>query len=249
MSASLIRSLGSVCRECRDRLAASRTTEQGDFGRFEMSPLANREASRSHGANRDSIQAHHLVTELREHPPDLAVLPFRQGHLDHGGVPLVPVLATDESCCSRPGFPFGKPDTLNKAVQYFGPRLPSDEDLVDLFDAKFGMGQPIREVTIVGQQDQPRALLVESSNRVDPLRKIGDQVNHPRTSGWVVISCEVALRFVDREVDGPLAPNTFAIDRNLSSFWVRFGCEVTDGLAIDRDSPLENKFFNRPSGT
>ena len=107
-----------------------------------------------------------------------------------------------------------EPDALEQLVA--GPRvggLAGHLDEVGLLDAEARVHQPIGQVAVVGQQQQPLAVLVEPADGVDALADVRHQVDGQRPAGRVVIGAEVAARLVDQPVDRLFrVPDRLAID-------------------------------------
>jgi hypothetical protein len=132
--------------------------------------------SDSHSAKR-----HHLVTELGEHPPNLAFLAFGQDELEHGRL----TLATDDPSSLGPDLAVREPNTFGQPGEHIRVRHSGHERPVELFDAVARMCQPVGKVAVVGQDDEPGAVFVEAADGVDTLGSLRQEIHDTRTAGGI----------------------------------------------------------------
>jgi hypothetical protein len=189
--------------------------------------------------DRDPRQGHDLVAELGQHPPNFAILPFREHHLQQGGLSLAAGLTNPLG----PGLPLGEPDPILELPQVLLVGLPGDQDAVDLLDAIARVCQAIGEVAVVGQQDQPGAVLVQSADREDALSDSGKQIDHPGTPRRIGVGRDVASRLVDGEVNQSFLANRLTIDGDLVAIGIHPGSEFPSDLTVDGHPSLKDQFL------
>jgi hypothetical protein len=183
------------------------------------------------------------VTELGEHSADLAILAFRENHLqDRRFSPLA-----DDADSLGSNLALGEPDSFRELVENLFRGVPRHDNLVDLLDAEFRMRELVGEFPVVGEEDQPRARFIESSNRVDTLSDLGKEIQDARSSGGVVVGRDVTLGLVDREVDMAFLADALSVDGDLGFAYLDLGPEFANDLSIDGHATLEDEFLTRSS--
>ncbi len=229
----------------RDRLARRDPPEEVDLATGQRPELAGGQTLGRDRPDRDPGQGHHLVAELGEHPPNLAVLALGQDQFqDRRLAPLA-----DRPDPLGPDLAFGQPDPVGELRQDLASGRAGDGHPVKLLDAELGVGQLVGQFAIVGQEHQADAHLVEPPDGVDALGDLGQEVEDPGPARGVVVGRDVSLGLVDREVDRPLQMDLLAVHRHGLAGGVDFGPEFLDDLATDRHPPLEDQFLARPTGT
>ncbi len=123
-------------------------------------------------------ESHDLVTELGEHAADFAILAFCEDQLHDRRIPLL----GDRTGTLGANLPLGEPHAVDQFLEDFGRRYAGHYGSVDLLYAELRVSQPIGHLTIVGQEHEASAHLVETSHRVDSLGDVRDQVDHSGTS-------------------------------------------------------------------
>jgi hypothetical protein len=108
---------------------------------------------------------------------------------------------------------------------------------------------PVRELAVVRQEDQPEAVLVEPTDRVDPpLPRIGDEVDGswPRLARFV--RADDARGLVQEVVPPPglLRPQDDAVDLDLLSLRIDPQAELRRRLAVDADLPGRDQAVRLP---
>src|SRR5690348_6338792 len=102
------------------------------------------------------------------------------------------------------------------------------------------MHETMREIAIVGQEEQAFAVLVESADGVYTLSDLRHQVDGERTAGRIVVRAQEAARLVDEPVDELLGTHRFAVEGHLllrRDARAQFG----DDIAVDRDAASTNE--------
>jgi hypothetical protein len=73
---------------------------------------------------------------------------------------------------------------------------PLDFRLVDAGDLVAWMEEPVREVAVVGEEEQPLRIVVESPHGKEPRRVRGQEIHHHRPAFRILEAGEIASRLV-----------------------------------------------------
>ena len=187
-------------------------------------------------ADGDPSQRHDFMAKTREHPADFTVLPFGENHLHDRGLPA----SSHDPNALGSHLPFGEPDAVGQLLQDLAAGGARHDDAIDLFDPEFRVGELVGEFTVVGHEQEPGALLVEPADAVGALRDLRQKVDHARLARGIVIGGDVALGFVNGEIDMPLHLDFLPIERNLGGTGVHLRAELANDLAVDCDSSLQD---------
>ena len=124
------------------------------------------------------------------------------------------------------GEAFGQVHAFAKLLETFFVELAGDLHVVNLLDAVARVGEPVGELAVVGDEDQPFARHVEPADAEDA-RRVGRQhVDDARPAGRVAGRADDALRFVDGEVDRLAFVKDFAVDADLLRVADRRACRA-----------------------
>ena len=97
------------------------------------------------------------------------------------------------------------------------------------------MGEPVGELAVVGQQQQPGRVGVEAADRVEPGRRV-DQLDHRRPAARLARGRDDAGRLVDRPDLARLGADRAAVDPHVVAL-PDVPRRVGDDLAADGDPP------------
>ena len=169
-----------------------------------------------------------LVTKFRKHPADLTIFPLVQNHFQHGtelvlGAKINPLGA---------GLAFGEGDTLSEFFEGFRRGNTCNLHEIFLFNAVPRMRQQIREIAIVGHENEPLAHAVESTNRKESLLA-WHKVDHPRTAGRIKVCGHNSYRLMEHIDHAFWVGKPLAIDSDFLSPWIDSSAELGDDLTID----------------
>ena len=208
-----------------------------------MAELAKLEILQTQRADGNTPQGQHLMADARENTADFAVFTFGQHDFEQRAV-LHPL---DDRGAHATGHALGKVDAAAKLLQHFRLRLAGNLCKVCLLDAVARMGQLLGKRSVVGQQHEPFAGHVESTDGKQPLLGRRHEVEHPRTTSRVVAGRQVSGWFVDQVINfaGDLQPLT--IDTDLLRFRVDTRPQLRDILAVDLHPPLRDQLFAMPA--
>ncbi len=101
----------------------------------------------------------------------------------------------------------------------------------------------VREVAIVGQDQQPGARLVEPADGVDSFGNLGQQIDDASGARWVGVGRNVAFGLVDGIVHHRLEPDRLAVNRDPGLGGVDPSAKLADDLAVDGDPALEDELL------
>ena len=220
-------------------MTAGHETEELDLTTRESAALAHGDTLQSDWTDRDPGQRHDLMAHFREHPANLAVFPFGQHHFHDARL----AFTSDEPHALGAHLALCQPDSFGELVEDLVPRLAGNDDPIDLLDAELRMRQLVGKLSIVGQEHQPRALFVESTHSVGALRNLGEKVDHPRFSRWVVIGGDIALGLMDCVIDVAFGVDLLAVERDLLLASVHFCTELAGHFAVDGDPTLRDQLL------
>ena len=134
-------------------------------------------------------------------------------------------------------FPAVQEDAFAELLLLLGSDLSGDLHDVRFLDVSSGGGDAVREIAVVGKQQQALAVIVESSYRVDALLHTFDQVHYRVAALRVGYGRDVRFRLVQRDVNQlSRRPEKLAVDFDVVAVQVGFAAEFRDGFAVDRNS-------------
>src|SRR5262245_48555005 len=107
---------------------------------------------------------------------------------------------------------FAEVDAVEQSFQVFWCRRASDEREIRFLDAEAGMHQPMREIAVVGEEQQTFAVLVESADRVNTLGDLRHEIERQRSARGIVVCAQDAARLVDEPIDELLGAYGLAVD-------------------------------------
>ena len=126
-------------------------------------------------------------------------------------------------------------DALGDAVHVGARQRFVERHLVDFLLLVGRVRQLLRKVAVVGEQQQPEAVLVETSHRVDTLRAGARDQLHDRLSGMGIVErSDVALGLVQHQVDLLLALHRLVVEPHFVGRQ-HLGSQFGDDLAVDRN--------------
>ncbi len=173
-------------------------------------------------------QLHHPVADRLGHPPHLAVAPLAQDDLD---LPL-----TNPLNLRRRRHPVLELHPALQPPQIGVGRRPPQLRPIRLAHPVARMRQPVGQLPVVREQDQPSRLGIEPPHRIEPRSRV-DQFDHSRPSPWFPRRRDHPSRLVHRPDLPRLSPNQAPVHPHLISI-----CDVPrrvrDHLPANPDPPL-----------
>jgi hypothetical protein len=213
--------------------------EQVDFSIRQRSADGGFDSFETDRPDGDPLEGHDLVAELGEHPPDLAILAFGQGHFEDRRL----TTTTDDLDVPGAHLAFGQPDPLDELVKDLASRQAGDDDAVNLLNPILRVREPVGELAVVGQEDQAGTHLVKPANRVHALGDFGQKIDHPGAARRVLVGRDVAFGLVNGEVDQAFEPDRLAVHRDLGLGGQDPGSQLAHDLSVDRDAALQDQFL------
>ncbi len=122
-----------------------------------------------------------------------------------------------------------------------------DKRFVFLLQFIARMGDAKGDVTIIGEQQKPRGLPVESSYGNDPLGDI-HQVHYGPSATLVARGGDVSGWFVQQDVASLFRSYRFTIHGDPLALGIDLRPQFADDMAVDRDSPGKDHFLRLPAG-
>lgn len=133
-------------------------------------------------------------------------------------------------------------DAAPQRLQHLRGRMAIDECLVLLLDPIARVGDAKGDVAIVGQQQEPRRLPVESADRHHSLRHL-DEIEHGATPPLVAGGGDVAGWFVEHDVAATLPLDAVTVNANIVLCRIDLSTKLTHDLAVDRHPAGENQLL------
>src|SRR5262249_31205697 len=143
-------------------------------------------------SDRHAHQPPHPVAHRPQHPPNLAVAPFRQDHLQRRRSAVRPQHAHRP----RARQAVVQLDALPPAPQPFRPRAAGDGDVIRFRDVVLRLRQAHGEGGVGGEDQQALRVGVEAAGREDPRQARRQQVVHGAPAALVAARRDDAARLV-----------------------------------------------------
>lgn len=200
------------------------------FAGGEVAPGTKREPRHAQWADPHAAQSFDGNPGGVHHVPHHVVRPFVDHHLEDEAFRR---LTKDPEFLRHHAVPVGDdaaPYPLQDAVVRPGER----QDVVLLVEFVAGMHDPIGDIAVVGEKEEPLGVAVESPDRVNPLRNL-DDVHHGAAVSLVLRRGDVAARFVEDEVARSLRAQQLAVDADLGANRIGLRAELGDDRPVDAD--------------
>src|SRR5215472_8060525 len=208
-------------------------------------PRRNIQSQRPH---RHALDLLHLVPHVVKHPPYLPIPPLDQNHL----VPGIRRIGEQPHFRRRRFYPppilerdgYAVPQPLERL-----PRRPSaDLHVVRFRNVRGRTCQSLRQLPIVGQQQQSLARIVQTPDRIQSFSLLSEQFHHRWASLRVARRRDVPLRLVQQQVNALLRRlHRCAVHTNAIVRRVGFRPKLRHGLSIHRDPPCADQLLRLPT--
>jgi hypothetical protein len=139
-------------------------------------------------------------------------------------------------------------DPVTKALEGGVGRSHQSEDVILLVEAVARMHDAIRDVAIVGQEQQALGVAVEPADGIDPLGN-RHQIHYRAAVALILGGGDVAARFVEQDVAWPLRLEQLAVDANSRASRIGLGAELGHDGAVDADAAGANQLFGGTART
>jgi hypothetical protein len=221
------------------------------FTLAQLAPFADRQPAQLDGSDADADQTPHRMPNRAAQVPNLPLFAFVQDDAQPrlpspGWIPMLPprglIQVMDGPCRIDAQQIAFVPDSLLQLRQSLFGRFAFDQREVLLLVLIARMGDAVRKVAVVRQQQQPFAVRIEPPGRVQPLAR-WDEIDGERLAPRLVDVAQVSFGFVKDDVRFLLGADRRAVHFNPIALWVDLGAEYGDDLAIDAYAPREDQFF------
>ena len=169
-----------------------------DFLGRQLPPVPELQLASRSGPIATRSQVFDRMADRLAHLPHLPVAPLVDG--DRRSVGLTGLAAAVQLDLGRRRAAAVDHDAAREPVEIVRVGHAEDARLVDARDAVARMGEPRRQVAVVGQQQQPFGVVVEPADRVDVLAHAAQQVEDRRPPLRIRARRDVAARLVQQEI-------------------------------------------------
>jgi hypothetical protein len=105
------------------------------------------------------------------------------------------------------------------------------------------MSHAMGQFTVVGQENQTFAALVQSANGEQSQFTRRHQVDCARPALGIAAGAQVAARLVQQEVSRRIAPHQLSVDAHFLLLRINARAQIADDLAVYADSSVDDVFF------
>ncbi len=216
--------------------------ERGPLAGGEVAPLAERDALEAERTDANPSQPRDGDTNHLHDPMHDVVHPL----VDHDLEDEPFVGFPQDAELPRHHLPPVDRHAVANALQGLLARARKGEDVVLLVEFVTGMHHAVRDVPIVGEQEQPLGVPVEAADWEDALGHV-DQIHDRATIPLVAGRRDVAAWLVEEQVARLLGPQELAVDPDLRRPGINFGPQLGDDVAVDGHAPGPDQFLGRPT--
>ena len=175
-----------------------------------------------------------------KHTAHLSIAPLMDDRLDHG----TPILCVQYAQTCGGSSAVFEQDSTAQLFQPLCRDLSHHLCMVDLVDLVARMEQPLRQCSIVRDEEQPLRICVQSSHGIETCRKVGQEVEHGLASPIIPCRREIAARFVEEDVVFLLfRPYSYTINGDLVLCGIVFRAELRHNSTVHRHAPRTNHFL------
>src|SRR5260370_24197300 len=115
--------------------------------------------------------------------------------------------------------------------------------MINLTNAKAGMGQLVRQRAVVRHKQQPLAVLIEPADGKQPLASPWKEVDHARASAGVAVGAEKTNRLIEQKPGLALESHAFSVEPHLLVARGDAKSQLGDRAAVDGHAAGENELF------
>jgi hypothetical protein len=211
------------------------------LARCQIAPGARRNCLKHQRSQSHAAQSHHSDADGLHHAPHNVIQPLVQDNLDHDTLARFPHQA---NLVRDNGAAVDFEAPAQDFELAFARPLVGD-DVIFLGQAKPRVHHPVRDVTIVREQDEPLRIAIEPTDRVNTLRDIHEVHDGP-AAAFVLDGGDEAGWFVEQDEARFLAAQGFAIDADMIRRRIDARSENGHNLAVDRHATGGDHRFRRP---
>ena len=168
----------------------------------QLAPASRGEPGVGKAPDPGAVQFEDRMAQDTQHPPDLAVPPAAEGDPEpRAALRLRPVReAGDDLDMVEPQPLAIDPDAALRPLEHVFGGKPPHGGVVGLRQPVARMRDPLRQLPVVGQQHESRAVAVQAPDRNQRAERMRQQIHHRRTASRVRTGCQVADRLVEDHV-------------------------------------------------
>jgi hypothetical protein len=189
------------------------------------------------------------VPDLFKHLAQLAVAPLDQHHFVPGVVPLAYLANARRRGANLARSRFAPLDghAAAKHFEFRLGRLAADFYKICFLNSRGRFGQLIRELAIVGHQQQALTHVVKPADRVKSLAHLFKELHDRGTTLGVLHRGHKAFRFVQNEIAQALrALQQLSIHADVVASRIGLGAQLGHNLAVDLNSPFFDQLLSAP---
>ena len=177
-----------------------------------------------------------------QHPPDLPVPPAAEGHPEPGAALRFRAMgeAGDDLDVVEPQPLAVHPDAAPRPLEHVFFGKPADGGVVGLRQPVTGMGDPLGQLPIVGEQHEARTVAVQPADRNQRAERMGKKIHHRGPAPGIRAGGEMAKGFVENQVAPRLAQLAEArpVHPDVLESRISSHPRNPDHLAVHRDPAL-----------
>lgn len=221
---------------------ADRFEQLDEFTRGQISPRTRRNAPHPQWAKPHPPEVDHGNTDSVHHLPNDMIEAFMQHDLDDDAFAGLP----HQASFVRNDLTLLDHDAISEPGQLEVSRPAIGDDVILLRELVARVHHAIGDVAMVGQQQQPLRLAVQTTDRIDPLGNI-DEIHHGPALPLVLDGRNEPAGLVEHDEAWALTTQDLAIDPNLVDRGVDLGPHLGDHAAVDRDPTGTDHRLGRPT--
>src|SRR5262245_57075415 len=167
----------------------------------EISPASQLQPRIADRTDRDALELIDWVADRVEHVANLPVPSFVDGDVDG----RVTIAATRQQAYDACGHALSLDgDAAREPVEIVRVRNAQHPRLVNPGNAVPRVRQSRGEVAVIGQDQEPFGIKVQTADRIDILANSYQQIDNGRTSLWIRTRCHISPWLVQEEITMPL---------------------------------------------
>jgi hypothetical protein len=197
----------------------------------------------------DALQLFDMVASLLEHGTDLAVAALNERDLIPGVFGLVDELNSRWSGSRRDSLAVRQGNASAKLLNGGIAGLSAHFHKIRFWNMGRSLCQCIGKLTVVGEQQETFAGIVQTADGVDALFDTAQEVDNGRAAFGVAQRGDVTFRFIEQDVNvvaGEL--EQLSIDADVVLPRVGLSAEFGYGLTVDLNQARRNKLFGFAAG-
>jgi hypothetical protein len=237
--------LDGACRLPGDLLVVDpqRFHQGSEFAGGQIPPFPNPQVAEGNRTDARPPQALNLNAGNIHDPPNEVIDPFVHADCQNRAIGRLPeqpdFLRNDSALLDH--------DTVADALQLALCRPRAREDVIFLGQLVPRMHDPMRDIAIVGQQEQALGVAVKPSDWKNPFAD-PNKVHHRPAIALVACGSDVPGRFVEHQIAQWWLANDLVVDPDFIGGGISARAQLGHDLAVDRDAAFGDQCFGGASG-